>query len=160
MTLGVVNSLRATDCCIRPTEDVAKLHERPRASSASRRHASRRSQLCAVSRARSRWGLSACKIGMITLDALARPLSMASTTLEDALAGRPASFSWQAMLNGQLPEPADVRRLIEVRPVLNFSALQPGEASSKAIRQAASDLKARAKIPSAGSAERLRANGG
>jgi uncharacterized protein len=86
-------------------------------------------------------GLIGVQNGMITLDALARPLSMASTTLEDALAGRPASFSWQAMLNGQPPEPADVRRLIEVRPVLNFSALQPGEASSKAIRQAASDLK-------------------
>jgi hopanoid biosynthesis associated RND transporter like protein HpnN len=86
-------------------------------------------------------GLIGVQNGMITLDALARPLSMASTTLEDALAGRPASFSWQAMLNGQPPEPADARRLIEVRPVLNFSALQPGEASSKAIRQAASDLK-------------------
>jgi uncharacterized protein len=86
-------------------------------------------------------GLIGVQNGMITLDALARPLSMASTTLEDALAGRPTSFSWQAMLNGQPPEPADVRRLIEVRPVLNFSALQPGEASSNAIRQAASDLK-------------------
>ena len=90
-------------------------------------------------------GLIGVQNGMITLDALARPLSMASTTLEDALAGRPASFSWQAMLNGQPPEPADVRRLIEVRPVLNFSALQPGEASSKAIRQAASDLKLKQK---------------
>ena len=33
-----------------------------------------------------------------------------------------------------------LRRLIEVRPVLDFSALQPGAASSNAIRQAASDL--------------------
>ncbi len=86
-------------------------------------------------------GLIGVQNDMITLDALARPLSMASTTIEDALAGRPASFSWQAMLNGQQPETTDVRRLIEVRPVLDFSALQPGEASSKAIRQAASDLK-------------------
>src|SRR6476660_4307321 len=44
------------------------------------------------------------------------------------------------MLNGQDPGPADLRRLIEVRPVLDFSALQPGQASSNAIRQAASDL--------------------
>src|SRR6476620_2084144 len=85
-------------------------------------------------------GLIGVQNKLTTLDALARPLSMASTTIEAVLAGRPASFSWQAMLNGQDPGPADLRRLIEVRPVLDFSALQPGQVSSKAIRQAASDL--------------------
>ncbi|MFY9600076.1 MAG: MMPL family transporter [Pseudolabrys sp.] len=85
-------------------------------------------------------GLIGVQNKMITLDALARPLSMASATFEDALAGRPASFSWQAMLNGQQPESADLRRLIEVHPVLDFSALQPGQASSNAIRQIAADL--------------------
>jgi hopanoid biosynthesis associated RND transporter like protein HpnN len=85
-------------------------------------------------------GLIGVQNNLTTLDALARPLSMASATIEGVLAGRPASFSWQAMLNGQDPGPADLRRLIEVRPVLDFSALQPGQVSSKAIRQAASDL--------------------
>ncbi|MFZ0066094.1 MAG: MMPL family transporter, partial [Pseudolabrys sp.] len=85
-------------------------------------------------------GLIGVQNNLTTLDALARPLSMASTTIEGVLAGRPASFSWQAMLNGQDPGPADLRRLIEVRPVLDFSALQPGRVSSNAIRQAASDL--------------------
>ena len=77
---------------------------------------------------------------MITLDGMARPLSMASTTIEDALAGRPASFSWQALLSGQQPSANDIRRLIETRPVLDFSALQPGQASSTAVRKTASDL--------------------
>ncbi|HUL87914.1 MAG TPA: MMPL family transporter [Pseudolabrys sp.] len=85
-------------------------------------------------------GLIGVQNRMLTLDALARPLSMASTTIEEALAGHPASFSWQAMLNGQQPEPADLRRLIEVHPVLDFSALQPGQASSNVIRQTATDL--------------------
>ena len=85
-------------------------------------------------------GLIGVQNRMITLDALARPLTMASATIESVLAGRPASFSWQAMVSGQQPEPADLRRLIEVRPVLDFSALQPGETSSNAIRKAASDL--------------------
>jgi len=85
-------------------------------------------------------GLIGVQNRMLTLDALARPLSMASTTIEEALAGRPASFSWQAMLNGQQPEPADLRRLIEVHPVLDFSALQPGQASSNVIRQTATEL--------------------
>jgi len=85
-------------------------------------------------------GLIGVQNKMLTLDALARPLSMASTTIEEALTGRPAFFSWQAMLNGQQPEPADLRRLIEVHPVLDFSALQPGQASSNVIRQTATDL--------------------
>src|SRR4249920_2247484 len=85
-------------------------------------------------------GLIGVQNQMITLDALTRPLSMASTTLENVLAGRPASFSWQAMVSGQQPAQSDLRRLIEVRPVLDFSALQPGAASSSAIRQAATDL--------------------
>ena len=85
-------------------------------------------------------GLIGVQNQMITLDALTRPLSMASTTLENVLAGRPASFSWQAMVSGQQPAQSDLRRLIEVRPVLDFSALQPGAVSSSAIRQAASDL--------------------
>ncbi|MGA7390805.1 MAG: MMPL family transporter [Pseudolabrys sp.] len=90
-------------------------------------------------------GLVGVQSHLITLDALARPLSMASTTLDDVLAGRPASFSWQAMLSGQQPTSAEVRRLIEVHPVLNFSALQPGEASSSAIRQIVSDLQLKQK---------------
>ena len=90
-------------------------------------------------------GLIGVQNRMVTLDGLARPLSMASTTLEDVLAARPASFSWEAMVNGQDPKPADLRRLIEVRPVLDFSALQPGAASSNAIRQAASDLQLKEK---------------
>ena len=85
-------------------------------------------------------GLIGVQNKMVTLDALTRPLSMSSTTLENVLAGRPASFSWQAMVSGKEPASSDLRRLIEVRPVLDFSALQPGAASSSAIRQAATDL--------------------
>ncbi|MGH9807374.1 MAG: MMPL family transporter, partial [Terriglobia bacterium] len=76
----------------------------------------------------------------ITLDTMARPLSMASTTIEQGLTGHPPEFSWQELLNGRQPTSADLRRFIEVRPVLNFSALEPGRASSDAIRKAAADL--------------------
>ncbi|HET7192409.1 MAG TPA: MMPL family transporter [Pseudolabrys sp.] len=85
-------------------------------------------------------GLVGVQNRMVTLDALARPLSMASKTVEDALADRPASFSWLSMLNGEDPGSSDLRRLIEVHPVLDFSALQPGKVSSTAIREAAKEL--------------------
>jgi uncharacterized protein len=77
---------------------------------------------------------------LTTLDALARPLTMAATTIEEVLAGRPASFSWQEMLNGKPPSASDLRRFIDVRPILDFSALEPGRRSSNAIRQAVTDL--------------------
>jgi hopanoid biosynthesis associated RND transporter like protein HpnN len=85
-------------------------------------------------------GLIGVQNRMVTLDAMARPLSMASATIGDALAGRPASFSWQALLSGQQTGPSEVRRLIETHPVLDFSALQPGQASSAAVRKTAADL--------------------
>jgi hypothetical protein len=77
---------------------------------------------------------------MTTLDALARPLSMGAATLEDVLAGRPAAFSWQELISGKHPEPTDLRRFIEVHPILDYSALEPGKRSSDAVRKAAKDL--------------------
>jgi hopanoid biosynthesis associated RND transporter like protein HpnN len=77
---------------------------------------------------------------MTTLDALAPALSLAAATLEEALAGRPAAFSWQELLSGRHPGPSETRRLIEAHPVLNFSALEPGKQSSDAIRRTASEL--------------------
>jgi len=85
-------------------------------------------------------GLVGVQNEMVTLDALARPLTMASATIEDALAGKPAVFSWQELLNGKPPTTDDTRRFIEVRPVLDFSALEPGRASSEAIRKAVAEL--------------------
>ena len=75
-----------------------------------------------------------------TLDALARPLSMAADTLDEVLAGLPAAFSWQDLLIGHRQSASDVRHFIEVNPVLDYSALEPGQKSSNATRQAAADL--------------------
>jgi hopanoid biosynthesis associated RND transporter like protein HpnN len=77
---------------------------------------------------------------MTKLDDFARPLTLASNTLDQVLAGRPATFSWLEMLNGKAPTTDDLRHFIEVHPVLNYSALEPGRASSEAIRKAAADL--------------------
>jgi hopanoid biosynthesis associated RND transporter like protein HpnN len=85
-------------------------------------------------------GLTGVQYGMTKLDNLARPMSMAADTLENVLAGRPAVFSWQELLNGRHPATSELRRFIEVQPVLNYSALEPGQASSDAIGQAADDL--------------------
>jgi hypothetical protein len=79
--------------------------------------------------------------GEIKLDDLFLPMSMAADTVEAVLAGRPASFSWRALASGKPSEPQDLRRFIEVQPVLDFSDLRPGRAATQAISQVASDLK-------------------
>jgi hypothetical protein len=77
----------------------------------------------------------------LKLDDMTRPLTLSATAIEDVLAGRPASFSWQGLMRGEDPVPGDLRRFIEIRPVLDYGSLQPGHRAAAAIRQAAVDLK-------------------
>jgi len=86
-------------------------------------------------------GLMGVQYGQIQLDDLARPMAMVSDTVQDALAGRPASFSWRALSSGKAPEPQELRRFIEVEPVLDYSALEPGRAASDAIMQTVRELR-------------------
>ncbi len=79
--------------------------------------------------------------GDIKLDQLVWPLSLADKTLNDVLAGKPATFSWQALVQGSQPQTDQLRHFIEVEPILDFSALQPGRKATDGIRRAATDLK-------------------
>jgi len=76
----------------------------------------------------------------LTLDDVARPFAMAAAALEDVLAGRPATFSWHELMSGTPSTPGDLRRLIDVKPKLDFTALEPGEEATDAIRAAAASL--------------------
>jgi uncharacterized protein len=87
------------------------------------------------------FGLLGVQNGQAKLEDLLRAMTMSSDTVDKVMAGRPASFSWRVMLTGQTPPPSELRHFIEIQPVLDFSALQPGQAATDAIRQAASDLK-------------------
>ena len=60
------------------------------------------------------------------LDDFARPLNLVADTLENVLAGKPASFSWRVLTEGKPASPSERRGFIEVRPVLDFNSLQPG----------------------------------
>jgi len=77
--------------------------------------------------------------GRFTLDDMKRPLDMFAKPLEDTMAGRPASFSWRELVNNKPPEPADLRRFIQVKPVLDYGALEPGAKATAALRRAAVD---------------------
>jgi hopanoid biosynthesis associated RND transporter like protein HpnN len=79
--------------------------------------------------------------GEIKLDQLVWPLSLANRTLSDVLAGKPATFSWQELAQGSRPQTMQLRHFIEVQPVLDFAALQPGRKATDGILRSAADLK-------------------
>jgi hopanoid biosynthesis associated RND transporter like protein HpnN len=79
--------------------------------------------------------------GEIELGDLIRPMTMAADTVEAGLAGKPTAFSWRALASSKPPSPSDLRRFIQVEPVLDFSALEPGRVATDAIVQIASELK-------------------
>src|SRR5262247_967507 len=86
------------------------------------------------------YGLIGARMNQYTLADLSGTLNMVSGTLDEVIAGRSASFSWRAMLNGRPPKPDELRRFVEIRPVLDYAALMPGKVATDAIRQAAADL--------------------
>ncbi len=75
-----------------------------------------------------------------TLDDFDRPMVQFSDALNDVIAGRHVFFSWRSLISGQAPDPRELRRFIEVKPVLDYAALMPGETASKFIRDTARNL--------------------
>ena len=58
------------------------------------------------------------------------------------MTNKPVHFSWQELLAGEGGGDANSKRkFIDVQPKLDFTALQPGEAATVAIRRAVADLK-------------------
>jgi uncharacterized protein len=83
-------------------------------------------------------GLEDMLIGLnnnhLKIDDFTRPLNMFSDTLDNVLAGRPASFSWRVLVDGKAASPSELRGFVEIRPKLDFSSIQPGEDSISAVR--------------------------
>jgi hopanoid biosynthesis associated RND transporter like protein HpnN len=78
--------------------------------------------------------------GEATLEDLAKPMAALSKTLQGALTGTVVPLSWRSLVTGKAQDPRELRRLIIVQPVLDFSALAPGAAASDAIRTEAAAL--------------------
>jgi uncharacterized protein len=74
------------------------------------------------------------------LDDFARPMSLLADSLDEVLSGRRTFFSWRSLLTGKAPNPGELRQIIELKPILNYRALQRGEIPSDFIRKTASDL--------------------
>jgi hypothetical protein len=88
-------------------------------------------------------GLQGVQHGQAKLGDFQPLMTALADTFDKAVAGQPASFSWQDLM----ATPSDggagmrqTRRVLVVQPVLDYSALQPGAAASNAIRKTARSL--------------------
>jgi uncharacterized protein len=83
--------------------------------------------------------LDYAKQGYVSFDDMARTLNLAAATLEGVAPGHPVEFSWRTLVRGD-PRPLDLHRFVEVRPVLDHTALEPGGKATAAIREIVSRL--------------------
>jgi len=86
------------------------------------------------------FGLLGVQSGKLTLDTMVWPLTLASNTLEEVNANKPASFSWRVLTQGHDASSSDLLRFLRITAVLDYSELEPGLKASNAIREAANDL--------------------
>ena len=73
-------------------------------------------------------------------EGFAKPLESIAGALKAANAGVSSDFSWSAILAGEPPPARDKRRFIMVKPVLSYSALEPGAEAAEALRATARKL--------------------
>ncbi|ABD87286.1 MMPL family transporter [Rhodopseudomonas palustris] len=85
-------------------------------------------------------GLAGVKRGEVSLDGTAKPFTTIAETIETVLKTGTGYFSWRGLASPTPLTDSDRRAFIEVKPVLDFQALQPGKTATDAIRQAAEDL--------------------
>jgi hypothetical protein len=78
---------------------------------------------------------------LLSLDDMTRPLNTIADTVENVLAKRPATFSWQVLVNGAPAKPEDLSRLVDIVPVLDYDALEPGKTATEAVRKAVADAR-------------------
>jgi hopanoid biosynthesis associated RND transporter like protein HpnN len=76
-----------------------------------------------------------------TFDDYKKPIDSMSGALESVLADKPAFFSWQNLLaNGETPGGRQLRKFIQITPVLDYTAIQPGAAATDFVKASAKEL--------------------
>src|SRR6201999_482229 len=86
-------------------------------------------------------GLAGVKRGQVNLENAAWPFTYISETVEKVLARDNPTFSWRELVSPKPLTDADKRSFIEIKPIIDYEALEPGKDATDAIRKAAADLK-------------------
>lgn len=69
-----------------------------------------------------------------------KPLGVMVDAIDNLMAGKETNFSWGELLTGGRPAASELRRFLEVKPVLDYSDLEPGANATALIRKTAERL--------------------
>jgi uncharacterized protein len=78
--------------------------------------------------------------GGTPLDDLAAPFEALADALDAAHAGRVEPVAWRSLITGRPADARELRRFVLIRPVLDYTALEPGARAITAVRAAAGEL--------------------
>ena len=78
--------------------------------------------------------------GQVSPEQLRAPMHILADALQSMGAGKPTFFSWRTLISGHEPDQRELRHIILVDPVLDFTQLQPGQRPLDAIRTTAKRL--------------------
>jgi uncharacterized protein len=84
--------------------------------------------------------LEGVRLGKAKLEDLKPALAAIADALELLANAKVPAFSWRTLITGRAPEPSELRRFVNIQPVLDFDDLQPGRKATAVIREAASRL--------------------
>jgi uncharacterized protein len=84
--------------------------------------------------------LEGVQLGKTKLESLKPAFDALANTLELLAKGQSPAFSWRKLIAGKEPKPSELRRFVNIEPVLDFTDLQPGRKATAAIRDATSRL--------------------
>ncbi len=80
------------------------------------------------------------RLGKAKLEDLRPALVAIADALERLAKGQEPAFSWRRLITAREPEPSELRRFVNIQPVLDFEDMQPGRKATAAIREAAARL--------------------
>ena len=78
--------------------------------------------------------------GKTTLGDIEPALAAIADAVEGVLQGRRPAFSWRRLISGRAAEASELRRFVDIQPVLDYDDLEPGGKATKAIRATIASL--------------------
>ena len=74
------------------------------------------------------------RLGKTTLDGMRPAVAAIADVLEAVAQGKHPAFSWRRLIAGHAPEPSELRRFVNIQPILNYGDLQPGGRATEVVR--------------------------
>jgi uncharacterized protein len=84
--------------------------------------------------------LEGVRLGRAKLDDLRPAFAAIADTLHALASGRAPAFSWRTLISGRSAKPSELRRFVNIWPVLDYADLEPGGKATSAIREAVARL--------------------